>query len=110
LAPGDGSIEINGRKLEDYFPRILNRSKVQQPFQLTQTEGQFRTHVTVRGGGSSGQSEAVRHGIARALEGISPEHRQQLKKAGFLTRDARTVERKKYGQRGARRRFQYSKR
>jgi len=110
LAPGKGEVSINNRNLEDYFSRVIHRSKVEDPFHVTQSLGKFKTHITVQGGGSSGQAEAIRHAISRALEKISEENRASLKKAGFLTRDARIVERKKYGQRGARRRFQYSKR
>ena len=110
LASGDGSFEINGRTLKEYFPRMLHQKALSQPFEVTKSTQKFRTKVTVDGGGINGQAEAIRLGIARALEKISEENRKELKKAGFLTRDARIVERKKYGQRGARRRFQYSKR
>lgn len=110
LAPGKGDMEINGRRLEDYFPRVSHRMEINRPFEVTKSMGRFRIHVTVAGGGANGQAEAVRHGIARALQGISDEHRAALKGAGLLTRDSRSVERKKYGQSGARRRFQYSKR
>jgi small subunit ribosomal protein S9 len=110
LRPGTGNVEINGRPLEVYFPRATNRMMLMQPLVLTQTEGRFDVKVNVAGGGHSGQADAVKHGISRALLEADPELRGQLKKLGFLTRDARIKERKKYGQPGARKRFQYSKR
>jgi small subunit ribosomal protein S9 len=110
LQPGSGKIEINTRSLEDYFGRETSRMVFRQPLELTETSGQFDVLVTVAGGGLSGQAEAIRHGISRALERSNGELRMVLKKAGYLTRDARSRERKKYGQRGARARFQYSKR
>jgi small subunit ribosomal protein S9 len=110
LQPGNGQIEINTRSLEDYFGRETSRMVFRQPLELTETAGQFDVFVTVAGGGLSGQAEAIRHGISRALTRANPELRPALKKAGYLTRDSRTRERKKYGQRGARARFQYSKR
>ena len=105
-----GQIRVNDRSFEDYFPRKSSRMIIQQPLRLTSTLGQYDIVINVQGGGSSGQAGAVRHGIARALETLDSGHRPSLKKAGYLTRDAREVERKKYGLAGARRRFQYSKR
>jgi small subunit ribosomal protein S9 len=105
-----GVIQINHREFEDYFPRPTARMLILQPLELTETVGQFDIHVNVVGGGLSGQAGAVKHGIARALLNVDPAYRAVLKKAGHLTRDAREVERKKYGLAGARRRFQYSKR
>ena len=110
LQPGAGQIEINSRSLEEYFGRETSRMVFRQPLELTETSGQFDVHVTVNGGGLSGQAEAIRHGISRALTKTNPDLRPSLKKAGYLTRDSRARERKKYGQRGARARFQYSKR
>jgi small subunit ribosomal protein S9 len=108
--PGEGRIIVNKREFEDYFPRETLRLMVLQPFKLTDTLGKFDVLVNVRGGGVSGQAGAIRHGISRALVAYNPDLRPILKKAGLLTRDARKKERKKYGQRGARARFQYSKR
>ena len=105
-----GSIRINDRSFEDYFPRPTARMLILQPLELTTTVGQFDIRVNVNGGGLSGQAGAVKHGISRALLEVDPTYRGVLKKAGFLTRDSREVERKKYGLAGARRRFQYSKR
>jgi small subunit ribosomal protein S9 len=110
LQPGSGKIDINRRTLEDYFGRETSRMVFRQPLELTETSGQFDVFVNVSGGGLSGQADAIRHGISRVLIKIHPEHRGALKKAGYLTRDARAKERKKYGQRGARARFQFSKR
>lgn len=110
LRPGTGIIMVNNRAFEDYFPRATGRMQILQPFELTETLGKFNVLVNVRGGGQSGQAGAVRHGITRALMEYDPELRSILKKAGFVTRDARTVERKKPGQPGARRKFQFSKR
>ena len=110
LQPGNGKIAINTRSLEDYFGRETSRMVFRQPLELTETSGSFDIFVTVRGGGLSGQADAIRHGISRALCRHNPELRASLKKAGYLTRDARKKERKKYGQRGARARFQFSKR
>ncbi len=108
---GEGRITVNGRPLEEYFPRELWRVAVQTPLVVTDTRGQFDISVNVTGGGPTGQADAARHGIARALlELDSGRFRDPLKKAGLLTRDAREKERKKYGQRGARARFQFSKR
>ena len=110
LQPGSGKIAINDRTLEEYFGRETSRMVFRQALELTETSGQFDVFVNVRGGGLSGQADAIRHGISRTLIKIEPAHRPALKKAGYLTRDARQKERKKYGQRGARARFQFSKR
>jgi small subunit ribosomal protein S9 len=107
---GEGNVTINSRALDDYFGRETDHNILRQPLVLTETLNQFDVMATVRGGGTSGQAGAIRHGIARALLEFNPELRQTLKRAGFLTRDARKKERKKYGQPGARARFQYSKR
>lgn len=107
---GTGQILINGRPYEDYFPRKTLQMIVQQALKLTKTIEKLDIKVNVCGGGVAGQAQAVRHGISRALIEMDPELRGTLKRAGFLTRDARKKERKKYGQRGARARFQYSKR
>jgi small subunit ribosomal protein S9 len=107
---GNGRILINNRPYEEYFPRPTLRVIVRQALAVTRTDGKFDVKVNVCGGGITGQAEAVRHGIARALLNVDPELRGTLKKAGLLTRDSREKERKKYGQRGARARFQYSKR
>ncbi len=110
LTPGKGNITINNRPLEVYFGRETARMIVLQPFEVTQTKGNFDIEVNVKGGGSSGQAGAIRHGITRALMAMNPEMRAPLKKAGFVTRDPRAVERKKYGRHKARKRPQYSKR
>jgi len=110
LQPGNGKIEINERSLENYFGRETSRMVFRQPLELTETNGKMDIWVTVKGGGLSGQADAIRHGISRALTKFNLELRPALKKAGYLTRDARKKERKKYGQRGARARFQFSKR
>ena len=111
LTAGKGNVTINDRPLEDYFKEEALRYIVNQPFTVTETLGQFDAKITLAGGGIKGQAEAVRLGIARALCEIDKEaYRSALKAAGFLTRDAREVERKKPGQPGARRRFQFSKR
>jgi small subunit ribosomal protein S9 len=111
LAPGTGKITVNGRELETYFCRSNLITLVRQPFEVLGNGDQFDVVATVRGGGETGQAGALRHGIARALAELNPEEwRVPVKKAGFLTRDPRTKERKKYGQPGARKRFQYSKR
>jgi len=110
LAPGQGTVTVNKRTLEEYFPRPTSRMVVYQPFQLTETEGQFEVTVNVCGGGLSAQAAAIRHGITRALIAINSEYRPILKKVGFVTRDSRRVERKKYGRHKARKRPQYSKR
>lgn len=108
--PGEGKIVINGRAYEEYFPRATLQMIIRQPLNLTKTLGKVDIAVNVRGGGVAGQAEAVRHGITRALMELNPDFRPVLKKAGLVTRDDRQKERKKYGQRGARARFQYSKR
>jgi small subunit ribosomal protein S9 len=110
LKPGGGTIEVNKRAFDDYFPRETLRMTVLQPFELTNTMGQFDVYVNVNGGGMSGQAGAIKHGISKALLTYNEKYREVLKKAGFITRDPRVKERKKYGQRGARARFQYSKR
>ena len=110
LRPGGGRILVNRRPFEDYFPRETLRIVICQPLQLTNTFGQFDATVNVGGGGPTGQAGAVRHGIARALLLFDDKLRQTLKRAGLLTRDPRMKERKKYGQPGARSKFQYSKR
>ncbi len=110
IYPGAGQILVNGRPMEEYFARPSLQMIVRQPLQLTDVLGKVDIKATVDGGGVAGQAEALRHGIARALTEYDPELRGALKKAGFLTRDARKKERKKYGLRGARARFQYSKR
>ena len=110
LQPGSGKIAINSRTLEDYFGRETSRMVFRQALELTETSGRFDVFVNVSGGGLSGQADAIRHGMSRVLIKIDPQFRGALKKAGYLTRDARQKERKKYGQRGARARFQFSKR
>jgi small subunit ribosomal protein S9 len=110
LQPGNGKIAINTRSLEEYFGRETSRMVFRQPLELTETSGRYDVFVNVSGGGLSGQADAIRHGISRVLTKIDPAYRGPLKKAGYLTRDARAKERKKYGQRGARARFQFSKR
>jgi small subunit ribosomal protein S9 len=110
LKPGKGSMTINQRDVDDYFRRETAKMIVEQPLVLTDTYGSFDVNVNVSGGGISGQAAAVRHGITKALLQVNPEFRPILKRAGFVTRDPRAKERKKYGQKGARARFQYSKR
>jgi small subunit ribosomal protein S9 len=110
LQPGSGKIAINQRSLEEYFGRETSRMVFRQALELTETSGRYDVFVNVSGGGLSGQADAIRHGISRSLIKIDPAFRPALKKAGYLTRDARAKERKKYGQRGARARFQLSKR
>jgi small subunit ribosomal protein S9 len=110
MQPGTGKIDINRRSLEEYFGRETSRMVFRQPLELTETSGRYDVFVNVSGGGLSGQADAIRHGISRVLTKIDPAYRGPLKKAGYLTRDARAKERKKYGQRGARARFQFSKR
>jgi small subunit ribosomal protein S9 len=110
LQPGAGEIVINARPLDNYFGRETSRMIVNQPFELTSTLGQFRVDVSVLGGGVAAQAVAIRHGITRALMVANGELRPALKKAGFVTRDPREVERKKYGRHKARKRPQYSKR
>jgi len=110
LKPGKGEIIINNRSLDEYFSVPSMREELIQPFKLTNTFGSFDVKVSVKGGGVHGQSGAVRHGITRALILSDPDLRIPLKKAGFVKRDPRVKERKKYGQKGARARFQFSKR
>ena len=110
LKSGSGTVTVNGRTLEDYFPRETLRMVVGQPFDLLEQVGQYDVEVNVRGGGTASQAQAIRHGISRALLQVADGNRSPLKKAGFLTRDARKKERKKPGQPGARKKFQYSKR
>jgi small subunit ribosomal protein S9 len=107
---GSGTIVVNGRTLDEYFGRETSKMILNQPLQILEQAGKVDVTVNVVGGGLSGQAGAIRHGLSRALCLLNPEFRTALKKAGFLTRDARVVERKKYGQPGARRRFQFSKR
>lgn len=110
LRPGKGQITVNRRALEDYFPSDTLKMVIKQPLQLTETSDKFDIFANIRGGGLTGQAWAMRLGISRALCEFNQELRGRLKKGGFLTRDARIKERKKYGQPGARKRFQYSKR
>lgn len=110
LTPGSGAITVNRLPMDEYFDRETSKMVVRQPFELTGTLGNFDAFITVRGGGKTGQAGAVRHGITRALLEANAGLRDTLKRAGMLTRDARKKERKKYGQPGARKRFQYSKR
>ncbi len=110
IKPGPGKITVNGRQLETYFARPVLRMLINQPFAVTEREGQYDVTCTVKGGGLSGQAGAVKHGISKALMFYEPDLRGALKKEGFLTRDSRVVERKKYGRRKARRSFQFSKR
>lgn len=110
LAPGKGDILVNKRQLDKYFIRETDRIFIKQPFQATNTLNKFDCFANIRGGGLSGQAGALRLGIARALLLIDPAYRASLKKGDFLTRDSRMKERKKYGQKGARKRFQWTKR
>lgn len=110
LVPGDGTVTINKRSIDDYFDLETLKVIVNQPLAETQTEGTYDIHVNVSGGGYTGQAGAIRHGVARALLTADPEFRPALKKAGYLTRDARMKERKKYGLKAARRAPQFSKR
>jgi len=110
LTPGSGEITINNRPVDVYFPIETLRLQMLEPLKLTNTLGSFDIKASVKGGGLSGQVEAVRHGITKALIASDPDLRLALKKAGFVKRDPRVKERKKYGQRGARARFQFSKR
>jgi small subunit ribosomal protein S9 len=110
LKPGSGKITVNSRELDQYFGRVTGRMVVRQPLELTDTLNQFDVFVTVKGGGGSAQAGAIRHGITRALMEYNEEFRGQLREAGYVTRDARKVERKKVGLRKARRRPQFSKR
>jgi small subunit ribosomal protein S9 len=110
LRPGNGQITVNKRAFENYFPNETLRMIIRQPLTLTESANRFDIYVNVDGGGVSGQAGAVRHGITRALMEFNSDLRSRLKKAGFVTRDPRQKERKKYGQKGARGRFQFSKR
>jgi small subunit ribosomal protein S9 len=110
LRPGDGATWVNGKTLDEYFPRLVHRVLATSPLKTTGLDGQYDLRVRVHGGGPSGQAGAVRHGIARALVEVNPELRVPLKRAGFLTRDARQVERKKAGLHKARKAPQFSKR
>jgi small subunit ribosomal protein S9 len=110
LRSGSGKITVNGKEFEKAFPELLSREDILNPFKVTETAGTYDVFVNVQGGGTTGQAQAVRLGIARALVNINPEFRPALKIEGFLTRDPRMVERKKYGQPKARKRFQFSKR
>ena len=110
LESGKGNIVINNSTLQEYFPRVAHKKILMDPLKLLEVEDQYDIRVNVRGGGSSGQAGAIRLALARALEKVNGDFRPTLKQAGFLTRDAREVERKKYGQPGARKKFQFSKR
>ena len=112
LQPGDGNITVNKLSVDDYFGGLIleSRKKIEGPLQTTDNVGKFDVVATLKGGGKSAQTEALRHGIARALLEVDSENRVPLKRAGFLTRDPREKERKKYGLKGARARFQFSKR
>ena len=110
LKAGSGTIVVNGLPVDDYFERETSRMVLRQALELIEAQDQFDVWATCCGGGKASQAEAMRHGIARALITLDPEKRGAVKRAGFLTRDARKKERKKYGQPGARKRFQYSKR
>jgi small subunit ribosomal protein S9 len=110
MTPGEGVITVNERTFEDYFGRATSRLVVMQPLELTSNTGKWNVSINVYGSGPAAQAGATRHGISKALLSIDPALRPALKKAGFLTRDSREVERKKYGQAGARKRFQFSKR
>ena len=110
VAPGSGTFTINKRDDEDYFARATGRMVIRQPFEELDELGQYDVVATVRGGGPSSQAGAIRHGVTRALLKINPDNRAKLKPVGYVTRDPRKKERKKYGQKGARARFQFSKR
>lgn len=110
FADGSGQVTLNGRPLEDFFPTMAARIRVMEPLNLTQTQGRYDIDATLEGGGTTGQADALRLGISRALIELDPELRPTLKKAGMLTRDSRVVESKKYGLRKARRAPQYTKR
>ncbi|MCS7235622.1 MAG: 30S ribosomal protein S9 [Armatimonadota bacterium] len=110
LRPGSGKVLVNGRPLEEYIPGVARRYRVLEPLKVTNLEGRFDVYATVSGGGLTGQGDAVRHGIARALLSLDPSLRPLLRQNGLLTRDPRAKERKKYGRKRARRGFQYSKR
>jgi small subunit ribosomal protein S9 len=110
LKPGSGAITVNDKSLDDYFGRETSKMVARQSLELTENIGKFDIFVTVKGGGDTGQAGAIRHGITKALLACDPELRGGLKKAGFITRDSRVKERKKYGRKAARARFQFSKR
>ena len=110
IFPGEGRILVNKKPVDEYFLRDTSLMIIKQPFELTGTWGRFDVHATVIGGGLSGQAGAVRHGITKALLEVDPGYRGELKKAGLITRDSRVKERKKYGLKGARKSFQFSKR
>ena len=110
IKPGSGEIVINNRPVKEYFPIETIRTDMIQPFKITNTFGSYDVKATVVGGGIAGQADAIRHGITRALVSVNPDFRLALKRAGFIKRDPRVKERKKYGQKGARARFQFSKR
>jgi small subunit ribosomal protein S9 len=110
LVSGKGKIIVNNKTIDEYFPRETLKMLLYQPFQIVGITGKYDAIITVNGGGLSGQASAIRHGIARALVNLNPDFRAKLKKEGLLTRDPREVERKKYGQPKARKRFQFSKR
>ena len=110
LKPGAGAFTVNNKTLDEYFGRDTSKMVARQSLELTENIGKFDIFVTVKGGGDSGQAGAIRHGITKALLACDPELRGNLKKAGFITRDSRVKERKKYGRKGARARFQFSKR
>lgn len=110
LRNGNGKITVNGKEFEQAFPQLLSREDILNPFKVTETMGNYDVMVNVQGGGTTGQAQAIRLGIARALIELNPDFRPALKREGFLTRDPRMVERKKYGRPKARKRFQFSKR
>ncbi|MCI5166597.1 MAG: 30S ribosomal protein S9 [Candidatus Electrothrix sp. GM3_4] len=110
ITPGSGNIVVNQLSTDGYFGNIFFEQKIEKPFAVTETAETFDVKATVQGGGKSAQVDALVHGISKALQDVNPEFRDSLKKAGLLTRDSRIKERKKYGQRGARARFQFSKR
>jgi small subunit ribosomal protein S9 len=110
LKPGTGQVVVNGQAMAEYFPREVLHMRIQTPFEVTGSEGRWDVQAKITGGGVAGQADALRHGIARALEKADETLRPPLKRQGLLTRDARKKERKKYGQKGARARFQFSKR
>ena len=110
IKPGTGVIEINNKPMDKYFPQETLKMIARQPIGATGAMNKYDVKVNVNGGGLSGQAGAIKHGIARALVKLNPDHKGVLRKSGFLTRDPRSVERKKYGQKGARKRFQFSKR
>jgi small subunit ribosomal protein S9 len=110
LTPGTGAITVNCKSIDDYFGRETSKMVIRQPLELTENIGKFDIYVTVRGGGDSGQAGAIKHGITKALLEVDAAYRAPLKQAGFITRDSRVKERKKYGKAAARKSFQFSKR